>query len=206
MTRLVIIGAGGHGRVLIEVFRAMGGFDIVGVVARSAPGSLLGVPWLGDETRLDDLQREGVEAAFVAVGDNTARARLGAMLAGFALPAAVHPAAIVSPSAMVGPGAVVMARAVLGTQARLGRLAILNTGAIAEHDVVLEEYAHAAPGSVLCGHGILGTRALLGAGAAVRPGVRIGADAVVGVGAAVVHDVPDGARVGGVPARQMEVS
>lgn len=206
MTRLVIIGAGGHARVLIEVFRAMGGFEIVGVVARDAPDGLPGVPWLGDETRLEGLRRGGVEAAFVAVGDNAARARLGTMLAGFALPAAVHPTAFVSPTAMVGDGAVVMARAVLGTQARLGRLAILNTGAIAEHDVVLGEASHAAPGAVLCGAAMLGARALLGAGAAVRPGVRIGTDAVVAVGAAVVKDVPDGARVGGVPAMRLEDS
>ena len=204
--RLVIFGAGGHGRVVIEVFRAMGGFDIVGVVAQTEPPALLGVPWLGDESQMEALRREGVEAAFVAVGDNAARARLGAMLDGFTLPAAIHPAAFVSPSAVIEGGAVVMARAVLGTQARLGRLAILNTGAIAEHDVVLEEASHAAPGSVLCGHARLGARALLGAGAAVRPGVRIGADAVVGVGAAVVSDVPGGARVGGVPAMQLGVS
>lgn len=206
MTKLVIIGAGGHGRVLIELFRAMGGFEIIGVVAQSSPPSLLGVPWLGDEQRLGALRREGVEAACVAVGDNASRNRLGGLLAGFALPAAVHPAALVSPSAVIGPGAVVMARAVLGCQARLERLAILNTGAIAEHDVVLEECAHAAPGSVLCGAAVLGARALLGAGAAVRPGVRIGADVVVGLGAAVVADIPAGARVGGVPAREWEAS
>ena len=202
MTRLVIVGAGGHARVLIEVFRAMGGFELVGVVAQVVPGPL-DLPWLGDETRLEALRREGVEAAFVAVGDNAARQRLAGLLAGFALPAAIHPAAFVSPSAVVGEGAAVMARAVLGTQARLGRLAILNTGAIAEHDVELGEASHAAPGSVLCGGAWLGARALLGAGAAVRPGLRIGADAVVGLGAAVVTDVADAARVGGVPARPL---
>ncbi len=203
MTRLLIVGAGGHAGVVIEVFRAMGGFEIVGLVAQAGPPRLLGVPWLGDESRLEALRREGVEAAFVAVGDNAARARLAALLGGFALPAAVHPAALVSPSALVGEGAALMARAVLGTQARLGRLAILNTGAIAEHDVVLEEACHAAPGSVLCGQARLGERALLGAGASVRPGVRVGIDAVVGTGAAVIEDVADGARVGGVPARPL---
>ena len=203
MTRLVIIGAGGHAAVLIELFRTMGGFDIVGLLAQSGPAEVLGVKLLGDESRLESLRRDGVEAAFVAVGDNAVRARLAALLQGFAQPAAVHPAAFVAPSAVIGAGAVVMARAMLGTRARLGRLAILNTGAIAEHDVVLGEASHAAPGSVLCGHAALGARALLGAGAAVRPGVRIGADAVVALGAAVTQDVPDGARVGGVPAKPL---
>ena len=205
MKKLVIIGAGGHARVLIELFRAMGGFELVGVVAHTAPKDPLGLPLLGDESRLKRLRAEGVESAFVAVGDNMARARLGAWLEklGYGLPVAIHPSAFVAPSARVSPGAVVMARAVLGTDAVLEGLAILNTGAIADHDVVLEEASHAGPGSVLAGHARLGARALLGAGSAVRPGVSIGPDAVVGAGAAVVEDVPLAATVAGVPARPL---
>ena len=202
MTKLVLVGAGGHARVLIELFSAMGGFELVGVVAHTAPRDPLGLPLLGDESRLKRLRAEGVEAAFIGVGDNATRARLGAWLErlGYELPAAIHPAAFVAPSARISPGAVVMARAVLGTDAALGSLAILNTGAIADHDVVLHEASHAAPGSVLAGHAWLGARALLGAGSAVRQGIGIGEDAVVGVGAAVVTDVAAGTVVGGVPA------
>ncbi len=201
----MIIGAGGHARVLIELFRAMGGFDLVGVVAHTAPKDPLGLPLLGDESRLKRLRAEGVESAFVAVGDNDTRARLGAWLEhlGYALPEAIHPAAFVAPSARVAPGAVVMARAVLGTDAVLASLAILNTGAIADHDVVLGEASHAGPGSVLAGHASLGARALLGAGAAVRPGIAVGEGAVVGAGSAVIENVPDAAVVGGVPARPL---
>lgn len=201
----MIIGAGGHARVLIELFRAMGDFDLVGVVAHTAPKDPLGLPLLGDESRLKRLRAEGVDHAFVAVGDNDARARLGDWLErlGYALPEAIHPSAFVAPSARVAPGAVVMARAILGTDAVLAPLAILNTGAIADHDVVLGAASHAGPGSVMAGHASLGARALLGAGAAVRPGIAIGEGAVVGAGSAVVENVPDAATVGGVPARPL---
>lgn len=205
MTRLVIVGAGGHARVLIELCRALGGFELVGVVAQAGPPMVMGLPMLGNELRLDALRGEGVEAACVAVGDNAARARIGLRLLelGFVLPGLVHPAAFVAPSALLGPGAVVMARAVLGTGARAEGLAILNTGAIAEHDVVLGEASHAGPGSVLAGHARLGAGALLGAGAAVRPGIAVGAGAVVGAGSAVVADVTPGLRVAGVPAKPL---
>lgn len=201
--RVLVIGAGGHAKVVIEALRAAG-FDPVGIVdPRAEAPMLLGVPVLGDDDALPRLRAEGIEAAVAALGDNRARERAGEGLRalGFRLPAVVHPAALVSPSARVRDGAVVMARAVVGTLAEIGPLAILNTGCIVEHDNRIGPCAHIAPGAVLAGTVRVGARALVGAGAAARPEVSIGADAVVGAGSAVVGDVPAGAVVGGVPAR-----
>ena len=202
--RLVILGAGGHGRALIELVRDLPGLDLVGLVDAAPRGpAMLGVPVLGDEAVLPGLRADGVGLACIAIGDATARlaaaARLEAL--GFALPALLHPSVLRARSAVVGAGAVVLPRAVLGALAEVGRLAIVNTGAIVEHDAVVGEAAHIGPGAVLAGGVRVGARALVGAGAACRPHVTIGADAVVGTGAAVVAPVADGQRVGGVPAR-----
>ncbi len=201
---LLLIGAGGHAKVVIEAFRAIGGFDLVGLIDRRASAPpVLGVPILGDESRLAALREDGIAHGFVALGDNAQRARLGARLAalGFVQPAAIHPTAFVAPSARVAAGAIVMARAVLGTDSRAGCLVIVNTGAVVDHDGDLGEASHVGPGCALAGNVTLGTRALVGAGCAVRPGIRIGADAVVGAGSAVVKDVAPGATVAGTPAR-----
>jgi UDP-perosamine 4-acetyltransferase len=201
---LVIIGAGGHAKPIIEALRAAGGTAICGILdADPTPRQVLGVPVIGDEAALPRLRREGIAAAFVAIGDNAVRERIGAVLAahGFVLHSVVHPAALVSPSAAVGAGCAILARAVIGAEARIADLALVNTGAVIEHDCRIGPAAHAGPGCILAGAVRLGARSLVGAGAAIRPGIVIGADAVVGVGAAVIADVPDGARVAGVPAR-----
>jgi len=206
-SRLVLIGAGGHGKVVLEALRAMGkGWKVAGFVdaAPPAPG-VLGTPVLGDESVLPRLRAQGVAAAVVALGDNHARQRVGERVRalGFALASVLHPAALVAPSARIGPGAMVLARAVIGTETCIGPLAIVNTGAILDHENEVEEAAHVAPGCALAGLVRVGARALVGVGSAVRPGIRIGPDAVIGAGSAVVSDVAPGAVVGGAPARPL---
>lgn len=201
---IVVLGAGGHAKVVVDLLLSLPAFRVIGLVdpAPSATG-FFGVPLLGDDTVLPKLRREGVTAAVVAVGDNAARARLGMLvrLNGFDLPSLVHPTATVSRHALLEEGVVVMAGAGVGPDARLGPFAVVNTRSVVEHDCVVDEAAHVAPMAALGGSVKIGARSLIGIGAAVRPGARIGSDVVVGAGASVVSDLPDGTIAIGVPAR-----
>lgn len=204
--RLVVVGAGGHAKVVIEAARASGLWDVVGLIDPSpAATSALGVPVLGGDEMLPQLLAGGVSAAVIALGGNALRERLGrqAQDMGFELPSIVHPSALVSPSARLGAGVVVMARAVIGTEAVVSDLAIVNTGAVLDHDNFVGIAGHVAPGCALAGNVSVGDRSLVGVGSAVRPQIRIGADVVIGAGSVVVADVPDGAIVAGAPARPL---
>lgn len=204
--RILVLGAGGHGKSVLDLLLAHGGWQVAGVVdAAPRHATLLGLPVLGDESLLPGLAGGGIGQAHPAIGHNAQRLAAASRLAdaGFSLPALIHPAALLGHGAEVAPGAAIFARAVIGPEARIGRLALVNTGAIVEHDCEVGEGAHIAPGAVLAGGVHVGRGALVGAGAVIRPGIRIGAGAVIGAGAAVLADVGDAATVGGVPAREL---
>lgn len=205
--RILLLGAGGHGKAMADLLLAAGGYDIAGFLdAASKASQVLGLPVLGDESLLAALAVQGVTLAHPAVGNNAQRLAAASRLsaAGFALPSLTHPAALIGHGVRIGEGAAILARAVIGPEAEIGRLALVNTGAIVEHDCVVEEAAHIGPGVVLAGGVRIGAGALIGAGAVVRPGIIIGAGAVIGAGAAVVDNIAAGARVAGVPARPVQ--
>lgn len=199
---LVVYGGGGHGKAVIELARARGGFRLVGVIDDGIPAgeAVLDVPVLGGGERLADLFEGGVRLAANAVGgigDITSRVRVFHRLAesGFGCPVLIHPSAVIEPSARLSAGTQVFPHAYVGSDARLGRGVIVNTGAIVSHDCEVQVYANLSPGAILAGGVRVGPRSLIGMGATVNLGVSVGADARVGNGATVKEDVPAGGVV-----------
>lgn len=209
MTKVVGLGAGGHAAVVIEILRAAGDVEIVGLLdpdPNLRNTSVLGVPVLGDDALLEALHEKDVRYAFIGVGgtgDTQPRQRLFATARshGFDMIAAVHPSAVVSPSATLGFGPTVGAGAVINARARIGDNVIVNTGAIVEHDCVIGHHVHIATGARLAGAVTIGEGTHVGIGAVVRQCLNIGPDVLVGAGAVVVGDVSANVVVTGVPAR-----
>lgn len=207
--RIVVIGAGGHARVVIDAARAAG-HQVVGIFARDAQtgAEVLGCPVLGRDDEAEKIlgrMTGQVDSAVVAIGDNHVRAtvvsRLSEAMPQVAFATVVHPSAIISPTARIGDGAVVLAGAVVGVGASVGRHCIINTMASVDHDNQIEDFASVAPGAVLGGTVRVGTRTAVCLGARVIQGISIGSDAVIGAGATVVRDISDRVVVMGTPAR-----
>jgi len=199
---LLILGAGGHAKTLIDLVRQTHHYSLIGLVADPLPPTpdVLGVPVLGGEELLPNLHEQGFRLIANGVGSphrNRTRQEIFVRLAdyGFTCPTLVHSRAAVEPSAVLGPGVQVLGMAFVGSHVRVGFGAIVNLGAIASHDCVIGDFAHVAAGAVLSGCVEVGTGALIGAGASVASGVKIGEWAQIGMGAQIEADVPPNATI-----------
>ncbi len=207
---VVVLGACGHAKVIIELLRASG-YTVGYCIGRDTdPQTCLGVPVLRgrDEDVLRDLHEEGHRHAFVAIGDNKIRQQLGNLVLeqGYTLSNAISPAATVSPSVTIGQGVAIMAGAVINADVTIGDFAIINTGATVDHDAKIGKAAHIAPQSALAGNVSIADRVTLGVGSKVIPEINIGKDTVVGAGSVVVHDLPENVTAYGVPALVVDKS
>lgn len=197
---ILVVGAGGHGKVVIATLREAG-HRVAGVFDDNPAlwgQSVLGCPVLGSLSKIPD---RAPAAAVLAVGGNDVRRSLARRLPGLKWITVVHPRAYVHASVKLGAGTVVCAGAVIQPDAIIGEHCIINTSASVDHDCRIGNFVHIAPGAHLAGGIAVGHGTLVGIGACVTPGVTIGAETIIGAGAAVTRNLPDGITAMGIPAR-----
>jgi sugar O-acyltransferase (sialic acid O-acetyltransferase NeuD family) len=207
--KLLVFGAGGHAKVVIDIIEQQGNYEIAGLLdddLRHQGERFFGYPVLGTRADLPALFSAQLRHAIVAIGDNASRAAVAAYLDqhGWRFANAVHPRASIGRGVKIGPGSVVMAGCVVNADTSVGAQVIINTGATVDHDCGIDDAVHIGPGCHLCGSVSVGRDSLVGAGTTVTPGVRIGKMAIVGAGSTVIRDVADKARVSGSPARSLD--
>lgn len=209
--RIVLIGGGGHARVLVDALRAAGETGAIAVLdadpARHGE-MLLDATIAGGDEMLAALVSQGAKFFAVAVGgtrNNAPRAALyrRGLDLGLQPISIIHPRATVSPWASVGAGCQILAAAVVNAGAVLGANVIVNSGAIVEHDCCIGDHVHIATGARLASTVTVGDRAHIGAGSVVRQLITIGEASVVGAGAVVVKNVSAATVVAGVPAKEL---
>jgi sugar O-acyltransferase (sialic acid O-acetyltransferase NeuD family) len=202
--QVVVYGCGGHGKVVADLVQLNPTLNLLGFLDDGVPvgPGPLGFKVLGGAGWLDTAAARGVEVVF-GIGHNPTRARICQQLAdkGVRILSVVHPQAVVAGTAAIGAGTVVMANATINPDARIGKAAIINTGAVVEHDCEVGDFAHLSPNAAMGGASKLGTGSWLGLCASIIPGISVGAHTIVGAGAAVVKDLPEGCVAVGVPAK-----
>ena len=206
----VIIGAGGHGRVVLDILRAEGRYNVVGFLDADptlAGSTVGGLPVLGRVNQFPRLKADRVKAAIVAIGESRARRRYAQLILdnGFELISTRHPSAVVSPSAAIGRNVVIAPGAIIGPEVRIGDSAIINTASIIEHECQIGPGAHICPAAAMAGRVKIGAGAFIGLGSRIIQCLAIGDDAIIGAGAVVITDIPSGATAVGVPAKVVRI-
>jgi sugar O-acyltransferase (sialic acid O-acetyltransferase NeuD family) len=207
MQRLLIIGSGGHARVVVEIATSLG-WSVVGLIDDTRlPGpAFAGLTVIGATGDLLRLRSDDIyDALCVAVGDNHGRRvlvqQIEALVKPVVFPTLVHPRASVSSSARLGAGAVVCAGAVVGPDAVVGDHAVVNTLASLDHEATLGAFASLGPHAAVGGGAQVGSSSLVAMSATVLQRVSIGQNTVVGSGAVAVSDLPSRVVAMGIPAK-----
>lgn len=203
MSKVIIIGASGHGKVIADIIVSSGnvvkGFlddadDIQGK-------SIIGFPVLG---KISDY-KDHLDCQFIiAIGNPYVRKKISESI-DVKWYTAVHPSAVISKfDTSIGEGTVLMANAVVNSSAKIGKHCIINTGAIVEHDNVLEDYVHLSPNVTLAGAVKVGKSTHIGVGSCTKQGLNIAADCIIGAGSVIVKDITESGTYIGVPAKRIK--
>lgn len=208
MKNIVIIGGGGHAKVIISILKKLKKFRILGYTANENNGEILGVACLGDDHMLTKIIRKNVKCgAVIAIGSvelSEKRVEIFERLVklGYELPAIISPDSLVNEDVQIAEGTVVCDGAVINSGSRIGKGVIINTKASVDHDCNLADFAHVGPGAIICGGVVIGKNSIIGAGATVIQSKKIGRNCLVGAGAVVVGDCESAGTYLGVPARK----
>ena len=214
MSSLLVLGAGGHARVLAEAALASGSFTDLAFLddrytSSPTPTLIYGFPVLGPLSCVSDINLlNRYPSASIGMGDSNLRSSWfdTLHLHGYHLPVITHPTAWVSPSAELGLGTVVFSQSVVQANATIGTASIINSCASVDHDVALGDFVHICPGAHLAGGVRVGNHSFIGIGSSVIQQLSIGSCVTIGAGAAVVSDIPDYVTAVGVPARVLSTS
>jgi sugar O-acyltransferase (sialic acid O-acetyltransferase NeuD family) len=200
--RLLIVGTGGQGKVVMDC--ALNSYDTITFMTndRNTHG-IDNYKILYEQDISPEYIASNFDEIIVAIGNNKARLNLSLKYVsqGLKLATIIHPAAIVSKYAQIEEGTVIFANAVVNPYAKIGKACIINTSSIVEHDCVLEDGVHISPNAAMGGTVYIGKKTWVCVGSSIANNIKVGQEVVIGAGAVVIKDVPDKVLVAGVPAR-----
>ena len=209
MPEIVVIGGGGHAKVVLSVLKKITDYNIIGYTDKSDKGTLLGIEYLGDDTVLTEIKREHSGCnAVIAVGsmnERDVRTRNDIYRhcedLGLHIPAIISPAAVVNEGVDIESGTVILDGVIVNTGTKIGKCCIINTNSSLDHDCTIGDHVHIAPGSTLSGGVRIGDSSLIGTGAAIIQNITVVNNCTIGAGAVVVDDCMQSGTYVGAPAR-----
>ena len=208
MKDIILIGAGGHCKVAIDIIQQHENYNLIGLIdkdAQNVGNKVLQVPIIGVDKDLNEILRQGQASyALIAIGstgDNSLRKKLYDKVkeVGYDFINAVHPNSIIAKSSRIDDGNCIMAGAIINPDVIIGNNNIINTGSIIEHDTVIKNNVHVGPGVKISGGVTIGNNTHLGTGATIIQNIEVGENCLIGAGTVVINDIPSNSVVVGNP-------
>lgn len=199
--KLIIIGAGGHGKVCADIAMKMSCYDEICFLDDNASGTVMGLSVIGTSLEYGKWMDEAYY--FVAIGNSKVREKFMTLLKEreASIATLIHPNSVIGTGVQIGLGTAVMAGAIINSDTRIGEGVIINTAASVDHDNVIGDYCHISVGTHLAGTVEVGAHTMIGAGATVINNVKICSSCMIAAGAVVVKDIDAPGTYVGVPAR-----
>ena len=208
--KIVLIGGGGHCKVVMSILKKFDQFEIVGIVDNyKEDNTISGINVIGSDDDLKDFYKSGIKNALITVGsikDNTKRSRLFDMAKkiGFNFPTIISSDAIVDSTVKINEGTVIMPGSIINIDSSIGKNCIINTGAIIEHDCKIGNHCHIAPGVHISGAIDIDELSFIGIGATIIQGIKIGKKVTIGAGSVIIKNIPDNVIAVGNPAKTIK--
>ena len=200
MEEVIIFGAGGHAKVLIDCLEQENRCKISYVIDDNPTlHKILGYH-IHRRSHLVTIENLGI---IIAIGNGAIRKQIANEYHAKFI-TTIHPTAIFSKYAKVGLGSQLFAGVIVNAGATIGNHCIINTGAVVEHDCSIHDFVHLSPRSSLAGGVTVGSSTHIGIGATVIENVTIGSNVIIGAGAVVVDDIPDNCTAVGIPAKPIK--
>jgi sugar O-acyltransferase (sialic acid O-acetyltransferase NeuD family) len=211
MEKIVLIGAGGHCKVIIDIIKSRNEFEIVGITdEKQKINNVLDVPIIGSDEILYQIFNSGVQYAFISIGAlnninlrNLIYDKLEKI--GFKIPVLIHKNATVSEYSEIKDGTCVMPGAIINAGSCIGKNCIINTGCVIDHDCNIGNNTHISPNVTIAGNVNIGNNTHIGIGSSIIQGLSLGSNVTIGAGAVVITNINDNALAVGIPAKVIRI-
>ena len=204
--KILIIGGGGHAKVVISLLKKLNNYEIVGFTELEKKNNILGIKYLGTDEVLKDLFNDGIKNAVIGLGQiksSEIRKKIVKFASeiGFKFPSIISPNSIVNEEVIIGDGTIVMDGVVINSGSEIGKFSIINTNSSIDHDCKIGSFTHIAPGVTLSGEVNIGDNVLVGTGANVIQQISITDFSIISAGSSVQKSITEKGIYRGVPAK-----
>lgn len=206
--KVIIVGDGGHAKIVIDILQEMKQYEILGVTSKQInKQSFYGLPVLGNDDILEDYYKKGIKNIAIGIGgfkDNELRTKIfnNFLSKGYNIINAVHPKSIIANSVIMGKGVVIFAGAILNPEVKLGNNVIIATGATIDHETVVDDHCLISAGVTIGANTKIGEGTLCALGSKLISEITIGANVLVAAGAVVINDIKSNNKIFGIPAKE----